>query len=216
MKVNSAFTWNDLEEILVNLLRVLWREGFKTDICGGADPEGRPFHPLTLIKMTHPAQPERSFVLSSVADKELSKFNLKLEVGGDRKYLAYLDVFNDVEDMLAEVMANLLIFSIESGESPKPPGDGTRWTIALGDGKSVLIMERGRDRRRTPDGGIDLGIRIYTEGAEGMGPWCHDLKSVANRLNDLFLCGIIEDNERGRVVEWLKQNVYFYPADVGL
>jgi hypothetical protein len=46
MKVNSAFTWNELEEILVELLRVLWKEGFKTEICGSADSEGRPLHPL--------------------------------------------------------------------------------------------------------------------------------------------------------------------------
>jgi hypothetical protein len=216
MNIDNQFNWNDLKEILLKLLLELWEIGYKTDICGDFEGVDSSFRPLTLIKITDPAKPNRMFTLKVIAGPDKLSFSLQLEVFEEAMLPMSLDVLDGLGNVLEETVANLLILPIDDSEGwPKPPVDGALWSQSLEKEGGILIIERGRDHQRTTGSGWDLGIRIYKKGDFIRGRWCYDLRSAANRLRELTRAGIIQDAEHDKVKKWLMENVYFYQMDVG-
>lgn len=216
MNIDNQFSWNNLKEILLKLLLELWEIGYKTDICGYIEGFERNLRPLTLIKITNPAKPNRTFTLKVIVGPDKLNLSLQLEVLEETMLPMSLDVLGGLGNVLQETAANLLVFPIDDTEGwPKPPADGTLWSQSLEKKGGILIIERGRDRQRTTGGGWDLGIRIYEKGDLIHGRWCYNLRSADDRLLELFQQGVIKDVERRKVELWLAENVYFYSTDVG-
>ncbi len=215
----DSFEWSELQTILEELMRLLWNRGFATDVCG--DPLVGYGHPLERVEVTHSARPKRNFKLVSTphsATEPGTKFDLMLEVGGDRSHEAFFHVGDSAHDIFGDVVENFFVFAIERDEASTPPANDVRWTLALESSRldDSLVIERGDDLPR-PNGNLDLGVKVYTysQVSREQGKWLHSMVEVNERLGLLLNEGDINQKEHDTARAWVQAHLYFYSEETG-